>query len=181
MRFEYEIKSVPSLCVLEKGTINALTVFRAALKLERKFKKDVLQRGIKLAVSIFRKGEGVYNQKYERDSSCFRRSKLAEFTRRVLKTQNGRGSNPRYHFVALGSDGELVLTKLTSNLLQPPAWLTRRRKRLLGPFESEFDARRFMDVVEEVRNTKNKLNLIIGRDYGRRRKEIKLYPRNDKR
>lgn len=125
----------------------ALTPARACLKLERKFKDDVLYSGIQLAVSLFRKGACVYTHRYETRHD-FRRAKLAEWKRRIAKRQNGHVPSPRHYFIQRGRQGEPVLTKLSSDLSQT-TWLTRRKRKLIGPLPEE-DARRIVDLIERA-------------------------------
>ena len=178
MKYRYSIGLAYHDRVFEEGEINALTPARACLKLEKKFKEDVLDRGVKLAVSLYHKGKRIHKQRYEAKPD-FRKNRLAEFRRRVSRKQHG-SREPRYYFVAIGQSGELVLTKLASKLSERPTWLTRRKKRLLGPYTDKAEAQHFMDLMEMLRDRETKLTL-NGRDYGSGRpREQRLYKRDDR-
>ncbi len=172
MKFLYTIEG-PNKVVFEKGDVWGITASKAVLKLETKFKKDVLENGVKLAVSLFRKSECVYNQKYE-SRRDFRRARLADFSRRFGLCHKGGSPNPRYWFIAVKKTGELVPTKLCYDLSRR-TWLSNRKKRLLGPYLTYEAMNTAINDIEQIRSLTSELILTDRREYGRGRERSKKW------
>jgi len=172
MKFLYTIEG-PDKVVFEKGDVWGITVYQAVMKLEKKFKKDVLENGVKLAVSLFRKSECVYSQKYE-SRRDFRIARLADFRRRFGLFNKGGSPNPRYWFIAVKKTGELVPTKLCYDLSKR-TWLSNRKKRLIGPYLTYEAMNTVINDIEQIRSLTSDLILNDRREYGRGRKGRKRW------
>jgi len=181
MKFQYKIYpvDVPNKVVFDSGTVWGLTVDQALIKLEKKFKKDVLENGVKIAVSLSRKSECVFTQRYEMRHD-FRKARMADFRRRLGLKLNGNEPILRYWFIAVSKTGELIPTKLCHDLSER-TWLSSRKKKLLGPFVNFEAVDMVIKDVEQIRSLTSKLHIFDWRDYarGRSTRKGRLYKKHD--
>lgn len=151
--YRYTIHRVGVKKALVRGEVRVKDLTAAIKKLQRKIRKDVVKRKIEVTLKIWQADEP--RNRFERRYASRRDFKKMRLSRPKWRRELSRKAkysrtfdpSPSMWFVAVGKRRQLSLTKLA---YEPKikTLLRRKRKKLFGPFDTEEQARQFLEQLE---------------------------------
>lgn len=168
--FRYTIHRVGVKKALKRGEIKRRKLEQAVKAIQRKIKKIVIKQHVPLFIRVWNAEDDTerFEKQYDqrRDFKGGRkppkwRQKLSA---RVAKSRTF-SPEPKYWFVAIGKRGQIDITKISHEPTKQ-SLLRKKRRRLIGPFESEEAALAFKDkVVQRLDDQRKTTDFTQGRRY----------------
>ena len=149
--FRYAIYRVAVKKPLKRGEIRRKKLEQAVKAIQRKIKKIVVKQHVPLFVRIWNaedeteRFEKQYDQKKDFKGTRKPPKWRQKLSARVAKSRTF-SPEPKYWFVAIGKRGQVDVTKLSHEPTKQ-SLLRKKRRRVIGPFESEEAAMVFKDKV----------------------------------